>query len=150
MEEKFTTYTLPINTPDGVINLSIQHKVVDENDENMRTTISVIVQEREICFDAETTAKALIKLAKSLPSNWSIKSCLSCRYGHFCPVGNADNQLFCVTEFEPKEISDLWHVTEDEEERSKRSKNLFYLCDKYTPQSREYFTYSDYYSELND
>ena len=76
-------------------------------------------------------------------------SCLSCRYGHFCPVGNADNELFCVTEFEPKEISDLWQVTEDDAERSKRSRNLFHLCEQYLPQVSDYFTYSDYLSEVN-
>ena len=150
MKDKCNTYTLPINTPDGLINVSVQHRVVDENDENMWTTISVIIQGQEQCFDAETTEEVLIKLAKSLPSGWSIKTCLSCRYGHFCPVGNADNELFCVTEFEPKEIRDLWHVTEDEEERKQRSRNLFHLCDQYIPQASDYFTYSDYYFELND
>lgn len=145
MEEKYNTFTLPISTPDGLINVSVRHKVVDENNENMWTTISVIIQGRELYFDAETTEQVLIKLAKSLPSGWSIKSCLSCRYGHFCPVGNADNELFCVTEFEPKEISDLWHVTEDDKERGRRSRNLFHLCDQYAPQASDYFTYSDYY-----
>ncbi len=145
MDEKYNTYTLPISTPDGLINVSVRHKVVDENNENMWTTISVIIQGRELYFDAETTEQVLIKLSKSLPSGWSIKSCLSCRYGHFCPVGNADNELFCVTEFEPKEISDLWHVTEDDKERGRRSRNLFHLCDQYAPQASDYFTYSDYY-----
>ena len=116
----------------------------------MWTTISVKLQGQELSFDAETTSKVLIKLAKSLPSGWSIKTCLSCRYGHFCPVGNADNQLFCVTEFEPKEISDLWHVTEDKEERRQRSRNLFHLCDQYLPQANDYFTYSDFLLEMNN
>ena len=150
MTEKYNTYTLPINTPDGLINIAVRHRVIDENDENMRTTISVVIQGQEQCFDAETTEEVLIKFAKSLPSGWSIKSCLSCRYGHFCPVGNYDNELFCVTEFEPKGISDLWHVTEDDEERKQRSRNLFHLCDQYAPQASDYFTYSDYYFELNN
>jgi len=99
-----------------------------------------------MCFEAETTEKVLIEFAKFLPADWKIKSCLSCRYGHFCPVGNADNELFCVTEFEPKEVSDLWPVTEDYDERRKRSRSLFHLCDQYIEQSDDYFTYNDYYS----
>lgn len=150
MKEKHSVYTLTICTPSGIIDVPIQHKVVEENDGNMQTTISVTIQEREMFYDAETTEEVLIKFAKSLPAGWNIKSCLSCRYGHFCTVGNADNELFCVTEFEPKKISDLWHVTEDDAERKKRSRNLFYICDQYMAQTNGYFTYSDYYSEMNN
>ena len=144
MNRKQSIYTLTISTPDGVIDVPIQHRVVNENDDNMQTTISVKIKGHEMRFVAETTNEVLIKLAKTLPSEWNIKSCLSCRYGHFCPVGNFDNELFCVTEFEPKEISDLWPVTEKEDERSKRRRNLFHLCDQYVPQSDNYFTYNDY------
>lgn len=149
MQEKRSVYVLTICTPGGIIDLPIRHKVINENDDTMRTTISATIQGREISCDAETTEEVLIKFAKTLPAGWNIKSCLSCRYGHFCPVGNADNELFCVTEFQPKEISDLWHVTEDEAERKKRSRNLFYLCDQYMAQAKDCFTYSDYYSKMN-
>lgn len=148
MNEKKSIYTLTISTPDGVVDVPIQHRVVIGNDDNMQTTISVTIEGQEIRFDAETTEDVLIKFAKNLPVGWNIMSCLSCRYGHFCPVGNADNELFCVTEFEPKEISDLWQVTEDDSERSKRSRNLFHLCEHYLPQASDYFTYSDYLSEM--
>ena len=149
MNEKQSIYTLTISTPNGVIDIPIRHRVVNKNDDNMQTTISLTIEGREMCFNAETTEKVLIKFAKSLPAGWSIQSCLSCRYGHFCPTGNADNELFCVTKFEPQEISDLWQVTEDVVERSKRNKNLFHLCDQYAPQTDDYFTYSDYYSEVD-
>ena len=130
MNEKQSIYTLTISTPDGVIDVPIQHRVVNENDDNMQITISVTIEGQEIRFDAETTEDVLIKFAKKLPIGWNIMSCLSCRYGHFCPVGNSDNELFYVTEFEPKEISDLWQVTEDDAERNKRSRNLFHLCEQ--------------------
>ena len=149
MNEKQSIYTLTLSTPGGVIDIPIQHRVVNENDDNMQITISFTIEGHEMRFDAETTEAALIKFAKELPVGWSIKSCLSCRYGHFCPIGNADNELFCVTEFEPKEISDLWQVTEDCEERKQRSRNLFYLCEQYIPQASDYFTYSDCLSEMN-
>jgi len=148
MKEKQRIYTLAISTSDKVLDVPIQHRVVHENDDQMQTTISVTIQGQKMSFAAETTEEVLIQFAKSLPLGWNIKSCLSCRYGHFCPVGNDDNELFCVTEFEPKEIRDLWHVTEDDGERNKRHKNLFHLCNQYLPQSDDYFTYNDYYLNM--
>ncbi len=140
---------LCINTLNGTINITIQHKVINVDQDDMKTIIYVTILEKEMIFEAETTEKVLIKFAKSLPVGWSIRSCLSCRYGHFCPVGNYDNELFCVTEFEPKDKSDLYNVMENIHERKSRSRNLFYICDQYLPQTSNYFTYSDYYFEIN-
>lgn len=145
MEEKI----LCINTPNGIINIPVQHKVVNDAQDDMQTTIYVAILEKQMNFEAETTEEVLIKFAKSLPVGWSIRSCLSCRYGHFCPVGNYDNELFCVTEFEPKDKSDLYNVTENIYERKSRSRNLFYICDQYLPQTSNYLTYSNYYFEIN-
>ncbi len=146
MENKI--YCLPIKTPDGIIELEINHVAANRDDENMNVTISTIIQEEARSYQAETTEEALIQLAKSLPERWHIKSCISCRYGHFCPVGNYDNELFCVTDFTPKEPRDLWHVTENEGERKSRSRTLFDCCDHYEEQAEDYFTYSDYYYEV--
>ena len=146
MEQK--KYYLPIDTPDGIVSLEINHTVLNREDENMSVTLSTTIC-GEICFyQAETTEDTLILLAKNLPQEWHIKSCISCRYGHFCPVGNYDNELFCVTEFEPQEPRDLWHVTENGSERKSRSRTLFDCCDKFKPQTKEYYTYSDYYFKV--
>ena len=144
------TYYLSVKTTDGIAKLKICHAVENRDGEDMSVTISTTIQGERAIFQSETTEYALIQLARSLPVGWSIMSCLSCRYGHFCPVGDYDNELFCVTDFEPKEPRDLWHVTENDEERAKRSRTLFDLCDKYAPQSKDYFTYSDYYLCMSD
>ena len=112
MEHK--TYYLPIATPDGIVRLEINHTVVNRDDEDMSVTLATTIHGETRFHQAETTEEALILLAKNLPPKWHIKSCISCRYGHFCPVGNFDNELFCVTDFEPKEPRDLWHITEDD------------------------------------
>ena len=144
------TYYLSVETTDGVAKLKVSHAVENQNEKDMTVTISTTIQDEIVVLQSDTTEDALIQLAKCLPTGWNIKSCLSCRYGHFCPVGDLDNELFCVTDFEPKEPRDLWHVTEDNEERAKRSRTLFDLCDRYAPQSKEYFTYSDYYFSMSD
>ena len=144
------TYYLSVETTDGVDKLKVRHVVENQDEEDMAVTISTTIQDDVVVLQSDTTEDALIQLARRLPVRWNIKSCLSCRYGHFCPVGDYDNELFCVTDFEPKEPRDLWYVTENDEERAKRSHTLFDLCDKYAPQSKDYFTYSDYYFNMRD
>lgn len=148
MESK--TYFLSVETPNGIVELEVYHAVVNQDEEDVTVTISTTVQDEKVVLQADTTEEALIQLAKSFPAGWNIKSCLSCRYGHFCPVGDYDNELLCVTEFEVKTPRDLWHVTENIEERAKRSRTLFDLCDRYLLQSNGYFTYSDYYFRMNN
>lgn len=143
-----TVYYLPVETPDGIIKLEISHTAINIGYEDMSVTLSTTIQGKNYTYQAEITEVALILLAKNLPENWHIKSCISCRHGHFCPTGNYDNELFCVTDFAPKERRDLWHVTEDQEERTNRSRTLFDCCGLYETQSKDYFTYNDYYYEV--
>lgn len=135
-------YRLTFQTPDGMVQIPVCHRVTDENDGSMGVTISANIQGRAVSFDAETTEEALRKLTRSLPQGWRLNSCLSCRHGHFCPVGDYDNELFCVTDFEPREARDLWDITENEEERNRRRRTFFDLCEKYAPQTKDDYTYS--------
>ncbi len=137
-------YVISILTPTQNIELGVERSVIKSADEVTSVTLSVILQGKKKVYQAETTEDALIAFAKDLPENWCIKSCLSCRFGHFCPVGNADNELFCVTDFYPQSPIDLLYVTVDDVEREKRSRTLFDCCQYYKKQSKEFFTYSDY------
>ena len=141
---------LRVCTPEGDLDLSVIHGAARNEDDVLQVSLAADIQSTVISVRAETTEDSLVKLAKKLPKNWYIKSCYSCRYGHFCPVGDADNEIFCVTEFEPKQVCDLWHVTEEPSERSRRSRTLFHVCPKYQPQSDAYFTYSDYRYKVGD
>jgi len=143
------SYPLSVKTADGDVELIVCHSVENQDEENMLVTISTTIQGKSVVFQSDTTEYALLQLASNLPAEWSVKCCLSCRYGHFCPTGDYDNELFCVTEFEPKESRDLWQFTEDVKERAQRSHMLFDVCEKFAPQSKDYFTYSDYYRYLN-
>lgn len=97
---------------------------------------------------ADTIEKAIFNLVEQLPSNVKIKCCFSCRHGNLCPVGNKDNEIFCVKDFEPKEKSDLFFVTEDYDEREKRSRTLFDICDDYKPLKKGYYTYNSFPEEF--
>ena len=88
--------------------------------------------------------EAFADLQKQLPEGVRIKSCLSCRYGNQCPVGNAPNELFCTKDVEIKWPEDLWVYTEDEAERKKRLCTYSYVCKEWQEQSKEYFTYNDF------
>lgn len=143
-------YYLPVETPEGMIELEVAHKVVHKDDDGMRVNLLMAIRGEARSYRAATTEDALILLARDLPKGWRVKSCISCRFGHFCPVGNADNELFCVTDFVPKRPRDLWHVTEDEDERKNRSRTLFASCGQYQEQTKDYFTYSDFYSKMNE
>ncbi len=140
---------LPLETPEGSLLLDIYRTVLEQEDGDMQATLRTVVQGREVYLEGETTEQVLLLLAKSLPQGWQIRSCLSCRHGHFCPTGDCDNELFCVTDFAPQSPRDLWAVTEHREERARRSRSLFHTCGSYSPQEKGFFTYSDYLDKIH-
>lgn len=76
-------YRLTFQTPDGMVQIPVCHRVTDEHEGAIGVTISANIQGRAVSFDAETTEEALRKLTRSLPQGWHLNSCLSCRHGHF-------------------------------------------------------------------
>ena len=93
---------------------------------------------------------AFADLQNNLPENVQIKSCITCRHGNFCPVGNHLDELFCTKDIEIEEIRDLWFYTEDEVEREKRSRKYTCFCDAYSAQTDDYFTYNDFKFYMNE
>ena len=120
----------------------------DEQEDNPIRCILVKIGGIDMVGRADTIEKAIFNLVEQLPSNVKIKCCFSCRHGNLCPVGNKDNEIFCVKDFEPKEKSDLFFVTEDYDEREKRSRTLFDICDDYKPLKKGYYTYNSFPEEF--
>ena len=87
------------------------------------------------------TESIFMELSKILKDKYEIHSCYTCRYVNFCPIGYIDNDIFCVNDFEPNCKSDLYFVTEDREERKKRIRTLFDVCESFQPCSDDYYTY---------
>jgi len=137
-------YPLRIDTADGMVTVTAVHEVMEQAEVIQQAAVTVVLNGKTYAGHGADTEYALYDLAQHLPQGCTLRCCLSCRHGHFCPVGDANNELFCVTDFEPKQKSDLYHVTEDEAERAQRSRNLFHACGQYQPQSPDYYTYSEY------
>ncbi len=70
--------------------------------------------------------KALIALAKALPEGYALRCCLSCRHGNFCPCGDGDDELFCLSDIRPQGKADVFFPTSDDTEREKRRRNRFF------------------------
>ena len=134
-------YPLHIDTPAGRFMVPAVHKVVLREGELQCATVTLRLGGTAYVGHGDETEYALYDLAKQLPEGCTLRCCLTCRHGHFCPVGDQDNELFCVTDFEPKQKADLYHVTEDEQERASRSRMLFGICEGWEAQSDEYYTY---------
>lgn len=91
---------------------------------------------------------AIADLQKKLPEDVMLKCCVACRHGSLCPVGNSENEVFCVSDISPKDKSDLFFYTEDENERTKRSREYFNQCENFESQKGNYYTYNDFYYHL--
>lgn len=87
---------------------------------------------------------AFADLQKRLPEDVTLKCCLTCRYGNFCPVGDNQNEVFCTKDVIVTQKSDLYYYTEDDGERKKRSRKYCDSCDDYQPQVDSFYTYSGY------
>ena len=87
---------------------------------------------------------AFADLQRQLPKGVFLRCCLTCKHGNLCPVGNDINEVFCTKEVLVTQKSDLYFYTEDDAERTKRSKQYCNLCEDYQPQTDEYYTYNDF------
>ena len=87
---------------------------------------------------------AFADLQRQLPEGVSLKCCLTCRHGNLCPVGNDNDEVFCTKDVLIAQKSDLYFYTEDDAERTKRSKQYCNLCGDYQPQTDDFYTYNDF------
>ncbi|MBE6924364.1 MAG: hypothetical protein E7466_03895 [Ruminococcaceae bacterium] len=92
---------------------------------------------------------AFADLQRHLPAGVLLTCCLTCRHGNLCPVGNDINEVFCTKDALITQKSDLYFYTEDNAERTKRSRQYCDLCPDYHPQTDGFYTYNDYLHFLN-
>ena len=91
----------------------------------------------------------LADLQMNLPKDVKPACCMTCRHGNMCPYGNKENQLFCtkdITITSKEDILDLFDQTDPFEERAVASLDF---CEDFAYQSDDYYTYNDYFYQLN-
>ena len=114
-------------------------------DDSVYARISVTIDGRIYTAESsESTESAIVNLQNKLPQNIKILCCQSCIHGNFCAVGNRDNEIFCISDFDPKSVDDIFYATEDDNEREKRSRSLLNYCDQYQIISDDIYSYNDW------
>ncbi len=145
-------FDITLNTPQGEQKNEIRISS-KRDDDNCIVYVSAYVRYNEKDYFGSGKEydwiDAIADLQKNLPNDVTFKSCVACKHGSMCPVGNCINEVFCVKDIVPKEKSDLFFYTEDDNEREKRRREFFYCCNDFAPQSEDYFTYNDYFYRLN-
>ena len=143
-------YTL-LSTPGGETKTKIEIEHLTDSNE-ITVKVTAVLRYEGIEYKGFGTdwlwIDAIADLQKHLPENVKIKCCLTCRHGSLCPVGNKENEIFCVKDIVPKKKEDLFFYTEDHKQREKRSREDFFCCGDYRQQGADYFTYNDFFISL--
>lgn len=129
-------FRLHLKTSDKIKVLDV--KIQSDDEYVKRFSVLVDGEKIELAGDTESF---FMKFFEKFGGKYEIHSCFTCRHGNFCPIGDCDNEIFCVKDFEPKGKSDLYFVTEDSAERQKRSRTLFDVCEDFKPCCDDYYTY---------
>ena len=140
--------TLRLQTPAGTLAVPVELERRAACGEHPYARVRFCLQGNALCGEGWNMEKALIALAKALPEGYALRCCLSCRHGNFCPCGDGDDELFCLSDIRPQGKADVFFPTSDDTEREKRRRSLFFLCPDYAPQEEGYFTYSSFLYEM--
>ncbi len=138
-----------LNTPDNIQQTKI---TVNCREESISENITVHIKYKDTdycgCGNDSLWVDAFADLQRQLPTDVTLRCCLSCQHGNMCPVGNQPNELFCTKDVHIAQKSDLFFYTEDYAEREKRSKKYTDICENYQPQSKDCYTYNSYLYSL--
>lgn len=153
-KQKTHRYDVTLATPDGEEKSTIAISQWLDDHEITTQVIAFIRYDEKDYYGNGTDdfwIDAIADLQNQLPDNVILKCCVACKHGSLCPVGNDQNEVFCVNDITPKDKSDLFFYTEDENERRKRSREYFSQCERFEPQEEDGFTYNDfcYYLKYN-
>gem|GEM_PF-1554227 len=90
--------------------------------------------------------EAVIDLQKQMLPDIQIVCCQACKYGNFCPFGNAQNEIVCLKSYPPKnkiDLAKIFHsalILDTELPKSE----LLSWCESYEKIDNNYFTYNDW------
>ena len=134
---KRETFPLNLKTANEIKAFNVEMEF--DEDTGINKFLMLIDGERiELSGDTESI---FVKLSRILNGQYEIQSCFTCRYGNFCPWGDIDNEIFCISDFEPKSKNDLFFLYNNSVEMKSRHRTLFDICEKFLPCSDDYWTY---------
>jgi len=113
--------------------------------------VATVLKGEEFKGSGQNTKLALVALQRNLPENCRIEACISCRYGNFCPIGDVDNEIFCLCDVHPRDRNDVLYYTVNEHEIERRKRQLIYVCDSYEPlcPEEEYYAYNSFLEDIS-
>ena len=85
-------------------------------------------------------------LQKQLPDNVNIACCQSCRHGNFNPIGDIENQLFCLKDKTICNRNDVVEIFSKQDiDLETRRRKLLDFCNDFQPIAHnEKYTYNDW------
>ncbi len=99
----------------------------------------------------EYISRAMASLQKKLPNGVSIKCCLTCVHGNQCPYGNDEYEVFCMKDHVIRDKLDLVDlIAQDHDLFFEKNRLITDICDDFSPQSDEQYTYNDYLYHLKE
>ena len=118
---------------------------------NPKSEITLLYNKMEYkgCGSDYLWTDTLADLQMKLPNDVKLACCMTCRHGNMCPYGNEENQLICtkgITITSKGDMLDLFDQTNPFEERAVASLDF---CEDFVYQSDNYYTYNDYFYQLN-
>lgn len=100
---------------------------------------------------------ATMDLQANLPSSIKLACCHSCQHGSFHPVGDQEDEIFCLRGFHPQsgyEVRDIMHEYDDMELAKGKpglpKHHLLYWCEQYSAIRSGKFAYNDWLVHIKD
>ncbi len=141
----------PIDIQSGNTDINAEAHTISNFDDNGDVTsvsVSVVIDNDRLIGTGCNKEYAILNLLDKLPDKIKLKACITCRHGNFCPTGDNEDEILCMKDIVPKQKSDLFYYTENDEERADRTRKLLCVCDDYKPPKKDFYTYNDYYAKL--
>ena len=100
----------------------------------------------DYCF-----ADAFADLQKQLDDGVTLRCCITCRHGNFCPYGNEQGKIFCTKDKAINSKEDMCKQFDNmsSDNLEELTRHVTDTCENYEPQTKDYYTYNDYLHYLS-
>ena len=132
-----------ILSPDGIVSAPITVEYRDGDGFSSEVRSELNKKTFRGVGESRGLEQAFADLEKNLPENCSLRCCMVCRHGNFCPFGGAPGQLFCTKDKVINSKDDMIALFSD---KSAFGREVF-AADNYgdfVRQDRDHYTYNGF------